>query len=81
MICNIDNIASYAIPHDSANVLSGGSLSTSIVKRVCLVGQEVEGNARQYFEVMGEGVNLVFYARVIVGGIVVKVIELRGVQL
>lgn len=65
--------------HNSTNVLGGGSPSTSVVERVCLVGQEAKSNACWYLEAMGEGVNLVFYARVVVEGIAVEIAELRGI--
>lgn len=81
MICDIDNIASYVVPHDSANVLGEGSLRTSIIKRVCLVGQKVKGNARWYFEAMEEGVDPAFHARVVVESIAVKIAKLRGIPL
>ena len=69
------------MPHDSANVLGGGSSSTNVVEGVRLVGQEVKDNTRRYFEVMGEGVDLVLHARVVVEDITVKVTELRDVPL
>lgn len=53
----------------------------SIIKRICLVGQEAKGNTRWHFEVMEEGINLAFYTRVIIKGIAVKVVKLRGISL
>lgn len=81
MICNIDNIATYPVPHDSANVLGEGLSSTSIVEKVGLVGWEAKNNACRYFKAMGQGVNLVFYTSVIVEGIAVEVAELIAVPL
>lgn len=81
MICDIDDIASYAMPHDSSNILGGGSLSTSVVERVRLVGQEAKSNARQYFEVVRKGVDPALHAWVIVEGITVETAELRSVPL
>ena len=69
------------MPYDSANVLDGGSSSTSLVKGVYLVGEEAKGNARRYFKAMGEGVDPAFHTRVVVEGIAVEVAELRGVAL
>ncbi len=69
------------MPHDSANVLGGGLLSTSIVEGVCFVNQEVKSNARPYFKVMEEGIDLGFHTRVIVKGIAIEVTKLRIVPL
>ncbi len=69
------------MPHDSANVLGGGLLSMTVVKRVCFVNQEVKGNACRHFEAMGEGVDPAFHAWVIIEGIAVEVAELRDVPL
>lgn len=69
------------MPYDSTNVLNEGSSNTSIVEGVCLVDQEAKSNARRYFEVMGEGVDLAFHARVVVEDIAVKVAELRIILL
>lgn len=66
--------------HDSANVLDGKLPRTSIVERVCFVGYEVKGNACRYFETTREGVDLVFHARVVVEGVVIKVAELKSVS-
>lgn len=38
LIGNVNNDASYAVPHDSANVLGGRLPSTSVVKGVCFLG-------------------------------------------
>lgn len=81
LICNVNNITSYTMPHDSTNVLSGGSLSTSVVERVCLVGQEVKGNACQHFEAIKKGINPAFHTRVVVEGIMVEIAKLRDVPL
>ncbi len=53
----------------------------SIIEGVCLIGQEAKGNTCWHFEAMEEDVDLVFHARVVVEGIAVKVVELRGVPL
>lgn len=79
LIRDVDNIASYAMSHNSANVLGGGSPSTSVVKRVRLIGEEAKGNARWYLKVIEEDVDLAFYTRVVVEGITVEIAELRGV--
>lgn len=67
--------------HNSTNVLDKGLSNTSVIKRVCFVGQEAKGNTRRHFEAMEEGVNLAFYTRIIIKGIAVKVVKLRGVPL
>lgn len=81
MIYNIDNIASYGVPHDSSNVLGKGLSSMSVLKKICFIGQKAKGNACQYFEAVTEGVDLALYAQVVVEGIAVKIAELRGISL
>lgn len=65
--------------YDSANVLGGGLSSTSVVKKLYLIGQETKYNAHRYFEVMREGINPAFHAWVVVKGIAVEIAELRDV--
>lgn len=69
------------MPHDSTNVLGRRLSSISVVKRVYLVGQKAKNNARRHLEAMGEDVDLVFHAWVIVEGIVVEIAEFRGLPL
>lgn len=69
------------MPHDSASVLGRRLSRTSVVERLRLVAQEAKGNARRYFEVMEEGVDPAFHARVVVEGIAIEVAELRGLPL
>lgn len=69
------------MPYDSANILSGGSSSMSVVERVYLVGQEAKGDARWHFEAMGESIDPAFHARVVVDGIAIEVAKLRSVPL
>lgn len=66
LICDIDNIASYVIAHDSANVLGGTLSSIWFVKKVCLIGPAVKGNTCLYFETMREGVDPALNAQVVV---------------
>lgn len=51
----------------------------SIVERVDFIYQEVEGHTCWYLEAMEECIDPVFYARVIVKGIAVKIIKLKSV--
>lgn len=53
----------------------------SVLKKICLIGQKVKGNACQYFEVVREDVNLALYAQVVVEDIAVEITKLRGVPL
>lgn len=53
----------------------------SVVEEVCLISQKAKGDACWHFELMGEGIDPAFHARVVVEGIAVKVAELRCVPL
>lgn len=79
LIHNVNNIAFYAMPHNSANVLGGGLSSTSFVEEIHLVDQEAKANACWYLEAMRKSVDLAFHARVVVKGIAIKIVELRGI--
>lgn len=81
LIGNIDNIASYTIPHNSTNILHRGLLSSSFIKRVCLIGEEVKSHACMYLKTMRESINPAFHARVIIECVTVKIAELKGVTL
>lgn len=75
MICNVDNIASYAVPHDSSNVLGRGLSSINIIKKVRLVSQEAKGNALWYFEAVREGVDLALYAQLLLSALRSKLLS------
>lgn len=62
LISGVEDVASYAVLHDSMNVLGGRSSSTSVIEGVYLVGSEVKSNACWYFKAMEEGVNPAFHA-------------------
>lgn len=81
MIRDVDNIAFYALPYDGANILGPKSLSTNVIEGVFFVNYKAKSNSCWYFEIIGESVNLVLYAWVVIEGIVVKVVELRDVLL
>lgn len=80
LIGNVDDVLSYAVLHNSANILGRRLSNTSVVKRVCFVSQEAKDNAYQYFQMMEESVDSAIHTQVIVEGIAVKVTELRGVS-
>lgn len=67
------------MPYNSANLLDKGSLSTSVIEGVRLIGQEAKGNARWYLEAMGESVDPAFHTWVIAKDIAVEIAELQGV--
>lgn len=81
LIGNIDNITSYVILHDSANVLGTRLLNTNISEGLHLIDQKTKDNACWYLKVMHKGVNLALYTRVVVQVIAVKVVKLRDVLL
>lgn len=51
-------------------------MSTSVVEGVRLVGQETKGNVRWHFKAMGEGVDPVLHARVVIKRVAVEVAQL-----
>lgn len=55
--------------------------SLSILEQVTFIYQEAENNANWYLKTMGEYINLVLYAQVVVEGIAVKVAKFKGVSL
>ncbi len=67
--------------HNSTNVLRRGSLGSSVVERVCLIGEQATGHACKDLKTMGEGINPALYARVVIERVVIEVAELRGVSL
>ena len=73
LIGNVNDIVSYAMPHDSANVLRRRSSGSSIIERVRLIREDAKGHACRYLKAMGEGINLVLYARVVIERVVVEV--------
>lgn len=52
-----------------------------IVDGVSLIGQEAKGHTYRYLKTIGEHINLVFYAHVVIERVAVKVTELRDVPL
>lgn len=67
--------------YGSSNILGGGLLSTSVVKRVRFIGQETKDNAHQYFKAVRDGIDPAFYAQVVIKGIMVKIAELKDLSL
>ena len=76
LIGDVNNIVSYAVSHDSTNVLRRRSSGSSIIERVCLIHEEAKGHACRYFKTMGEGINPALHAPVIIERIAVEVAEL-----
>ena len=81
MIGDINNVASYTMSNDSADVLCRGLSSPSVIERVSLICEETKDHARRYFKIMGEGVNPVFYAQIVIEHVTVGVVELGCISL
>lgn len=73
LIGHVNNIASYAVLHDSANILYRGSSDLSIIQKVCLIRKKAKDYACRYFKTIGEGVNLALYVWVVIEHVMVKV--------
>lgn len=80
LIDKVDNVASYAVPHNNVNILGGRLPSMSIIKRICLVGWEAKSDACRHFKIIGEGVDPTLHSRIVVEGIAVEVAEFRGIS-
>lgn len=81
LIGNINNVVSYTVLHDSADVLRRKSLGPSIIEKVSFIRDKTKDHACRYFKTMGKGVNLVFYIRVVIERIAVKVAKLECIPL
>lgn len=81
MIGNVDDIASYAVLQDSANILRRGLLGSSVIKKVSFINKQTKSHACRYFKTMEEGINPAFHARVVIERVAVKVAKLGSVPL
>lgn len=81
LISDVNNIVSYTVSHDNADVLRKGSAGRSVIEKVSLIHEEVKGHACRHFKTMGEGINLALHAWVIIEHVVVEVAELGCVPL
>lgn len=81
LVNNVNNIASYTVLYNSANILCRGPSGSSVIKRVRLICEETKGHACRYLKTMKESINLAFHAKVIVEGMAVEVAELKDVSL
>lgn len=81
LIGNVDNVASYPVSHNSTNVPRRGSSGSSVVEKVCLIGEQAKSHARREFKTMREDINPALHARVIIERVAVEVAELRDVPL
>ena len=57
LIGNIDNVASYTVSHDSANVLRKGLSGLNVIERVSLIREKTKWHAHKHLKTMGEGIN------------------------
>lgn len=81
LVDHVNDVAAYAMAYERSHVLSWRTTSLSILERVTFICQEAKSNASWYLETMEECVNLALYARVVVGGIAVKIAKFRDVPL
>lgn len=59
--------------HNCIHVLSRGTSSPSVVKRVCFACQKAKGNACWYLKVIGKRVDLVLYPGVVIQHVTIKI--------
>lgn len=81
MIGNVDNFAFYAMSHNSVDVLRRRLSSPSVIESVGFIREETESHAHKHFKTMGEGINPVFYAQVVIEHVTVEIAELGCVPL
>lgn len=43
LIGNVNNVSSYTMSYDGANVLHRGMLGSSVIEKVCLIREEAKG--------------------------------------
>lgn len=79
MINDVDNITSYAMSHNSADVLRRRSSSLSVIESIGLIHEEIEGHAHRHLEMMEEGINPAFNAWLVIECVAVEIAELRYV--
>ena len=79
MATSVNDVVSYIVSYNSTNVLPRGSLGSSVVDKVCFIGQKIKSNACRYFETMKESINPAFYAGVIIEYVAVEITELKDV--
>lgn len=79
LIGKVDNIVSYNVPYNSANVLNERLLRKNIVKKVFFICWKAKGNACWYFEITEKDVDLALHTQVVVESVAVKVAKLKSV--
>lgn len=81
LICNIDDVAFYIVPHNSTNGLRQRLLGLGVVEEVSFINKKVKSYSCRHFKMMRESINRGLHARVVVERILVKVVELRSISL
>lgn len=81
MIGYVNDVASYIVSHDGTNVLCRRLSGSSIVEKVRLIGEQVKSHTYKVLKTIGEDINPIFYAWVIIEHVAVKVAKLRGILL
>ena len=79
LICNINNIAAYAVLNDGTYILGWWPTRSRVVERISFVSWEAQGNAGWYLETVRKRVDPAFHAWVIVQGVPVEVAEFRRI--
>lgn len=67
--------------HDSADILRRELPSLSVIKRISFISKETKGHTRRYLKIIEKGINLVFYAKIVIKRVAIEVAELERVSL
>lgn len=80
LISNVNHIKSYAMPYDSANIISKNLPSISIIERIYVIGWEFKSNISCHFQTMRKDINLAFHNHIIVENVAVEIAELKSIS-
>lgn len=81
LVGNVDDVIFYTILHNSTNVFCRRLLDLNVVKKVCLISEEVKSYAYRYLKTIEKSINPAFYTWVVIKRVAVKVTKFRGISL
>ena len=81
MIDDVNDVASYTVLHDSADVLHKGLSGLSVIESVSFIREKTKGHACRYLKTTEEDIHPAFHARVVIERVAVEVAELGCIPL
>lgn len=76
---NVDNVILYVILYNKTNIRCSKMFDPSVDKIICFMGDEAKNHIYRYLKTITEYNNIVFYIRIIVKYVIVKIVEFRDV--